>query len=192
MPQMPEPAPEFSRPVPRERLGGKVIVEEIAATPQERAALARRFGLLGLDLLAATLRVEPGPGARPDKGLLRLEGHLSAEVTQACVVTLEPVPSRIEADFTLDYSLEPDPALADAETDYLAEVVIDPEAAEPPESLGPGGLDLGEAVAQQLAVALDPYPRAPEAVLPDDVVAEGPDAAASGPFAVLEALKKRE
>jgi len=92
MSQQLEPVSEFSRPIPRERLGGRVVVEEIAAAPQERAALARRFGLLGLDLLAAPLRLERGGVT----SLLRLDGHLSAEVTQACVVTLEPVASRVE------------------------------------------------------------------------------------------------
>ena len=159
MPQKPAPVPEFSRPIPRERLGGQVLVEEISATAQERTALARRFGLLGLGLLRATARIEPADGPA---GLLRLSGHLSAEVSQACVVTLEPVASRIEADFTLLYSLEPDPSPA---SEGVAEVVVDPEAEEPPEPLGAGGLDLGEAVAQQLAVALEPYPRAPEAAL---------------------------
>ena len=144
MSRKPEPLPEFSRLIARERLGGQVLVEEISATPQERAALARRFGLLGFDLLAATLRIESGDG----KGVLRLEGHLSAEVSQACVVTLEPVASRIEEDFTLLYSLEPVPASDGAEK----EVVVDPEAEDPPEALGPGGLDLGEADALRRAM----------------------------------------
>ena len=84
MTQKPEPLSQFSRPMPRERLGGQIIVEEIAATPQERAALARRFGLLGLDLLNATLRIEPAEG----REAIQLNGHLSAEVSQACVVTV--------------------------------------------------------------------------------------------------------
>ena len=183
----PEPVPEFSWPIPHERLGGQILVEEISATAQERAALARRFGLLGCDLLHATAKIEPADGPDPKgvPGLLRLSGHISAEVSQACVVTLEPVASRIEADFTLLYSLEPGPAPA---SEDVSEVVVDPEAEEPPEPLGPGGLDLGEAVAQQLAVALDPYPRAPGAMLVDPRAAEGPQ----GAFAVLEALRRRE
>ncbi len=183
MSQNPEPVPEFSRPIARERLGGQVIVEEISATPHERAALARRFGLLGVDLLQATATIESTEGAE-GQGLLRLGGHLSAELSQACVVTLEPVANRVEEDFTLLYSLEPGPAPAAA-----VEVVVDPEAEEP-EPLGPGGLDLGEAVAQQLALALNPFPRAPGAAL-----AEAPAAAEAGPrggFALLEALKRRE
>ncbi len=184
MSQEPEPVPEFSRPIARARLGGPVIVEEISATPRERAALARRFGLLGLDLLRATAKIEPANGAdgKTGAGLLRLGGHLSAEVSQACVVTLEPVASRVEVDFTLLYSLEPGPAPAPVGV-AVAAVVVDPEVDDPPEPLGPGGLDLGEAVAQQLAVALNPYPRAPGAVLAEVPGAPGaaPAAAEAGP-----------
>lgn len=185
MPQKPEPAPEFSRPIPRERLDGQVITEEISATPQERAALARRFRLAGLDLLRATAIIEPAEGADGKAGLLRLSGHLSAEVRQACVVSLAPVARRVEEDFTLLYSLEPGPTPG-AEA---VEVVVDPEAEEPPEPLGPGGLDLGEAVAQQLAGALDPYPRAPGAAFEE--APEPPGVAGRG-FAVLEALRRGE
>ena len=201
MSQKPEPVPEFSRPIARERLGGQVIVEEISATPLERTALARRFGLLGFDLLRATAKIEPADGAHGaagerGAGLLRLGGHLSAEVSQACVVTLEPVASRVEVDFNLLYSLEPGPAPA-PEGVAAAEVVVDPEAEDPPEPLGPGGLDLGEAVAQHLALALNPYPRAPGAALAEVPEAPGASLAAAeaGPrtdFAVLEALKRRE
>ena len=202
MSQKPEPVPEFSRPIARARLGGRVIVEEISATLHERTALARRFGLLGFDLLRATAKIAPVDGAdgKRGAGLLRLGGHLIAEVSQACVVTLEPVASRVEVDFTLLYSLEPGPAPA-PEGVAAAEVVVDPEAEDPPEPLGPGGLDLGEVVAQQLALALNPYPRAPGAALAPALSevpgAPGarPAAAESGPragFAVLEALKRQD
>lgn len=194
MSQKPEPVPEFSRPIARERLGGQVIVEEISATPQERTALARRFGLLGFDLLRATAKIEPADGAHGaagerGAGLLRLGGHLSAEVSQACVVTLAPVASRVEVDFNLLYSLEPGPAPA-PEGVAAAEVVVDPEAEDPPEPLGPGGLDLGEAVAQQLALALNSYPRAPGAALAEAGTPESGTDAPTGPFGVLEALRK--
>jgi hypothetical protein len=188
----PEPVPEFSRPIPRERLGGQVVTEEISATPEERAALARRFGLVGLDLLRATVKIEAadGTGSKGGGGLLRLSGHLSAELSQACVVTLEPVASRIEEDFSLLYSLEPGPTPAPVNPEGAGpEVVVDAEAEAPPELLGPGGLDLGEAVAQQLAVALDPYPRAPGAAFEE---VPGPAGVARRGFAALEALKRDE
>ena len=78
---------------------------ELAATadvPLIADLYSRRLSsILGIALIGLGILIE---------GLLRLEGHLSAEVTQACVVSLEPVASRIEADFAVDYSLEPAPA----------------------------------------------------------------------------------
>ncbi len=196
MSQKLEPVPEFSRLIPRERLGARVVDREISATPQERAALARRFRLVGFDLLRATATIGPvdGPGDKTTgqeaAGLLRLSGHLSAELSQACVVTLEPVTSRIEENFTQLYSLDlPAPRDANGDATGGAEVVVDPETEAPPEPLGPEGLDLGEVVAQQLAMALDPYPRAPGATLE---AVPGATAAAGRGFAVLEALKRHE
>jgi len=183
-----EPQPEFSRLVPVDRRGELEITEEISAEPGERAALARRFGLLSLDRLSATLRLERA-GAR---NLVRVAGRLAAEVTQACVVTLEPVGAHLEKDFTLLYDL--DAAAAQGEAEGAREVVVEPEAEEPPEPVGPHGIDLGEAVAQQLAIALDPYPRAPGApgaALPEEPRAgAGGARAAEGPFAALESLKR--
>ena len=180
----PEPQPEFSRLVPVDRLGEAEITEEISAGPGERAALARRFGLLSLDRLSATLRLERA-GAR---NLVRIAGRLAAEVTQACVVTLEPVSARLEKDFTLLYDLD---AAAQGEAEGAREVIVEPEAEEPPEPVGQHGIDLGEAVAQQLAIALDPYPRAPGAALPEEPRAgAGGARAAEGPFAALESLKR--
>ena len=180
-----EPQPEFSRLVPVDRLGEVEITEEISAEPGERAALARRFGLLSLDRLSATLRLERA-GAR---NLVRIAGRLAAEVTQACVVTLEPVGAHLEKGFILLYDL--DAVAAQGEAGGAREVVVEPEAEEPPEPVGPHGIDLGEAVAQQLAIALDPYPRAPGAALPEEPRAgAGGARAAEGPFAALESLKR--
>ncbi len=72
-----EPQPEVLRLVPVDRLGEAETAEEISAGPGERTALARRFGLLSLDRLSATLRLERA-GAR---NLVRIAGRLAAEVT---------------------------------------------------------------------------------------------------------------
>ena len=66
------------------------------------------------------------------------------------------------------------------------EVVIDPEADDPPEPLGDGLVDVGEIVTQQLALALDPYPRAPGSELPAEAAPATP---AESPFRALAALK---
>ena len=176
-----EPEPEFSRLVPIENLGEREIIEKIAANPEERAALARRFGLVAIEHLSASLRL----GRREGPALIPVAGRFTAEGTQACVVTLEPIKMRLEETFTLLFSLAPTSAAKD-------EIVIDPNTEDPPEPVGPRGIDIGETVAQQLALALDPYPRVPGAEL-GDIPAGGTEAerASEGPFSALKALKHR-
>jgi len=171
--------PEFSRVLEIESLARGPVHRTIEASPEERAALARRFGLEGLDRLSASLTVEPLAA-----GMARLRGSLTAEVTQTCVVSLEPVHSVIENGFVLDFAAE------EAQSGPAAvDLTLDDE--DWPEPLVNGRIDLGEAVAQQLAMALDPYPRAPGATLAgtgDDVAPE--DEAAGGPFSRLAELVK--
>ena len=73
-------------------------------------------------------------------------------------------------------------------------VEIDVEQEDPPETVGPEGLDLGETVVQQLAVAIDPYPRVAGAEIgrvkwPADAE---PEIRKVSPFQELEALKGRK
>ena len=164
---------EFSRPVALDRATAAPHFREIIATEAERAALARRLGLVALDLLSARLNWR-----REASGTISLEGELEAQVTQTCVVTLEPVAARVTDRFVRHF-VQGAVAAED-------EVVIDPEADDPPEALGDGLVDAGEIVTQQLALALDPYPRAPGSMLPDDVARATPS---ESPFRVLAALK---
>ena len=176
------PAPEFSRAVPVESLEDGETVIDIEADADERAALARRFGLLALDSLTAKVGLTPVDG-----GLVRVHGALAAKVTQACVVTLEPVTTRVEASFQRQYGTDaPEEAgglIADADTE---------ESAEP---LAHGTVDVGETVAEQLALELDPFPRAPEAAF--DGFSSGSksvgddDTGDGGPFTVLARLKEK-
>src|SRR5258708_9276945 len=100
----PPAAPEFARPVDVDRLPSGAGVYDLAATPAERAALARRFGLLALDRLEAQVRLTRLAGR-----LLPLSAALSAHLVQACVVTLRPVPGPLHDQFT---SLYPPPPAA--------------------------------------------------------------------------------
>jgi uncharacterized metal-binding protein YceD (DUF177 family) len=175
--------PEFSRLQPLESLSDEVLERSIAATADERAALAARLGLLEVDRLEAVVRLR-----RPTGGdLVRVDGRFEAEVTQACVVTLAPLRSRVARDFAVVYSLAPG-------QDSLATAVeVDIEQEDPPEALGPEGLDLGEAVVQQLAVSLDSYPRSEGGDLAQLGWQAGEEDAEpeSSPFEALKALKGR-
>ena len=182
--------PEFSRIVAADRMEA-VETLEIVADGAERAALARRFGLDSLDALTASVTLTKfGDGRR-----VRLSANFSADVLQSCVVTLEPAPSRIEDSFVLVYD-EDAGGPAEAETVVLLKGRISPEP------WSDVVIDVGEAVAEHLALALDPYPRATGADLSalglapgeGDAGKEGddPDGEFSGsPFKELAKLRRK-
>jgi uncharacterized metal-binding protein YceD (DUF177 family) len=172
------PAGEFSRPIDLDRIGDVESVFDFVATPEECAALAARFGLISIERLEARIKLR----RRRGKALLRLSGHFSADVTQSCVVTLAPVPGHVEDGFTVLYG----------DVDQGAEVLIDPQEEADFEPLPTGVLDVGETVAQEFALALDPYPRAPGAEVPPTSAEERVSTPPEHPFAVLAKLKKTE
>lgn len=169
---------EFSRPVAVERLAPRETRMEIEAGDAERRALAARFGLLDLPSLKAVVRLRPIQGTR----LVRVTGEFAADVVQACVVTLAPVAAHVAEGFELVYGPE--------EMEFGAEIIVDLDTEDPPEPIIDGVIDIGEAVAEHLALALDPFPRAPGALLPE-MEAAPDDVAPKNPFAILAALKDK-
>lgn len=170
---------EFSREIQIETLGTAPRPMSIEADEAERAALCRRFGLVALDSLAADLSLW-----RDSEGAA-IDGRLKAKVTQACVATGTPVEALIEESFAVLFRPLPGEDRADDEIelghDDLDVMFIDG-----------GAIDVGEAAAQSLALALDPFPRAPDAEASLEqagVKREGE--AEAGPFAALAALKAK-
>jgi len=108
--------------------------------------------------------------------------RLTAEVTQNCVVTLEPVRSHIERTFTrqLHYATARHPEKGGALTLGAA----DDEVPEEIESLK---FDLAGPLLEELSLAVDPYPRAPGVAFTPP---EEPKDAGDNPFAVLKGLKR--
>jgi len=168
--------PEFSRPFRLDELGGAPRAVAIAAEEKERTALAARFGLTGIERLEAQAELVR------DGDTVSATGRLEADVTQACVASGEPVPAKIAEAFALRFV----PAGADPGADEieLAEGDLDELDYEG------SSVDLGEAVAQTMALALDPFPRAPgaeEKLRAAGVLGEED----AGPFAALKALKDK-
>jgi len=162
-----------------------------AVNAEERAALALRFELIDLPALEVEGRIVAFDHGRR----ARAEGTVRARVVQTCVVTLEPVSATIEESFVRTYASEPP-----RPTGASQETVVDLDAEDPPEPLVGGAVDIGEAVAETLGLALDPYPRAPEADLgdigqPGGGEQEKPTEAAENkresPFSVLKGLIKK-
>lgn len=172
------PPNEFSRPVRLDSLGAVARTFPLAADAAERGALAQRFGLAALDRLEASVSL------RRADAIVHAEGTLLAEVTQSCVATGEPLPVTLEEPFTLRFA--PEAAEIAGE-----EIELDAEACDTIPYSG-GAIDLGEAVAETMALALDPFPRGPNAeaaLRAAGVVAEGEEQAEPGPFARLAALR---
>jgi uncharacterized metal-binding protein YceD (DUF177 family) len=160
--------PELHRPIAVDRIGPGGLDVTVEASATECAALARRMDLPAV--LSLTCRFHLAQDAAH---MLVARGHLMAHVVQTCVVSLEDFAATVEERFTVrclpegQESDDPDPETLDEIT------------------YADGTLDLGEAAAEQLALALDPYPRAPGAELPEIEVEADPQQ-----FAALGALKR--
>ena len=170
-------APEFSRPVRADTLGTAPRALSIGANPEERAALAARFGLQAIDHLSAEAELTRSGET------IRASGSLTARVTQSCVATGAPVEQAVDEDFRIEF--RPPPSIDGAEEDIeLSEGELDVVFYEG------AAIDLGEAVAESLSLALDPYPRSPDAdtaLAEAGVVKEGEEPR-SGPLAGLKDL----
>lgn len=150
---MSEGRSEFCRPMAIHDLpvGGRAF--DIEARLDEKTALARRFAILVVTNLRAHGVIRPEAGGRR----VKLEGHLSAEVVQTCVVTLEPVTAVIWAALERLYGLD------DAEgIESTGEVFLELDDL-PAEPLTGDVVDIGAAAAEQLGLELDLYPRKPGA-----------------------------
>lgn len=151
----------------------EAVPVEIAPDAAGRAAVAAELGLVAVRKLRLEGRLVPE--GRAD---WRLDATLGASVVQDCVVTLAPVPSRIDEPVRRRYLQDlPEPGPGEVE-------MPDDEV----EAL-PNALDLGAVMLEALALALPPYPRAPGAELGELVVtedgAEPLTAEAARPFAGL-------
>jgi uncharacterized metal-binding protein YceD (DUF177 family) len=161
--------PELCRPLAVDRVGPDGLVVEVRASAAECVALTRRMAVPAVTGLLCRFRLTAIPGA-----VLLAEGHLQARVVRVCVVTLEEFETLTEERFRLRFV----PAGRESDDD-------DPESDDEIAYLG-ATIDLGEAAAEQLALALDPYPRKPDAVLPES--ANDP---VDPPFAALARLPRR-
>lgn len=166
-------APEFSRMIDARKLPGAPL--SIAADQKEREALAKRFGLVAIGRLEAKVEFEPdGPN-------VIARGRMGAEIVQSCAVTGDELPVTIDEELLIRFVPEREPADPDDEIELVAE-----DCDEVP--FDGSRFDIGEAVSQSLALAVDPYATGPGA---DEAREEAGllDERQAGPFAALKNLK---
>ncbi|WP_257546076.1 DUF177 domain-containing protein [Sphingopyxis sp. DBS4] len=165
--------PEFSHLVTLAEAGqGRTVA--IEADEASRAAIARRLALVALDRFAVAAEV------RSVAGGIAATGTIDAKVVQSCAATGLPVPARLHEPFDLRFLRDASPAsdeeveISDADLDILP--------------LEGERIDLGEAAVQTLSLALDPFPRHPDA---DRILAEKGvlSEEQAGPFAALAKLR---
>ena len=147
---------------------------DVAPTPTEAAALARLLGAQAVRKLRFAGRLAPLDG-----GGWGLDGKLGATVVQTCVVTLEPVPTRVDQAVRRRFL---------PETGFrAAELVVDPDEDDEIEPLAER-IDLGLVAIEALALALPAYPRKEGAVL-GSAAAGAAGEEEPKPFAALAALR---
>lgn len=140
----------LSRPLAVDTIPGLGVDVTVEATAPERERLAKDFGLVAIETLAGTFRVEK-------KGrTVHVTGRVRAEVVQTCVVTLDPFPASIDEAVDLKFVEDSPRRFDDQEAGDEREVKLDA-----PDPVVGGRIDLGAVTAEFLALALDPYPRKP-------------------------------
>ena len=176
-----DPPPEMTRLLPLSRLSSSGLDFDVAATPAECASIARRLQVVSLQALAAHYLLQSLPA-----GTVEAQGTLTATVTQECVITLDAFESTVVEQFVVRFV--PETRFDDTEDPFL-----DPESIDEIPYEG-DRIDLGEATIEQLALALDPFPRKPGVELPpglgDEDIEPVPTVATVHPFATL--ARKRD
>lgn len=156
--------------LPLRRIPPSGVTIALEATAEERLALAEHLDLPEIGGLEGRFHI-----LAPLGGVVHATLDLSATVTRVSVVSLEPFAVEIAESAKLRFV----PAGLEDEDEAL-----DPDA---PDDIPYSGesLDLGAALAEQLALALDPYPRRPDETLPASLSSPERD----GAFAALARLR---
>ncbi len=153
----------------------------IEADATQREALAARHGLLSVERYGANLLVAPWK-----RNGVKVSGTVIADITQQCVVTLEPLPAHIEEEVE-GLFLPADSKLGRAGFEGGGEILIDADGPDSPETFIGDNIDVGALAEEFFGLGIDPYPRKPGAELQAGNGGQG-TGEASGPL--QEKLRK--
>jgi len=154
------------------RLPQKGMPVIIDADARQREALAEAHGLVSVDRFRAELLVAPWK-----RNGVKVSGHVEADITQECVLTLEPIQAKIEE--TVEGLFLPgDSKLGRLGFAGGGEIHIDADGPDSPEIFSGDSIDVGALAEEFFGLGIDPYPRKPGAALPerlDDETATQPE-----------------
>ncbi|MBN34212.1 MAG: phosphodiesterase [Rhodospirillaceae bacterium] len=156
---------------------GDRLDEKIAADESERHSLAQRFDVDAIISLEAAVII-----SRRGRQVV-VDGLFAVDLRQTCVITLEPIETRIDEELHVVFDPDVRPS---GEFDETIDLNVGSE--DPPEPMVDERFDLGEAVAERLGLAIDPYPRKPGAVL-DERYTDKESLEPANPFEALKSLK---
>jgi len=179
---MTEETAPFTHSVMVDKIPARGCRLRVEPSAGEREAVARWLDLRDISEMSADFQINP----MGKTGLIRVNGRLTARVTQSCVVTLAPVETVVDEEISLTFGPPEDEAEDESE-----EIEVDFHEADPPDPIVDGAIDLGAVMVEHLALGIDPFPRAvgAEFAPPEDKV-EAPEPKAN-PFAVLASLKQK-
>lgn len=157
----PEPRSPVSFLAHVSRLPQKGLPVVIDADPRQRAELARVHEVLSVERFRAEVVVVSWK-----RNGVRVEGRVEADITQECVVTLDPITNHIDEPIGATF-LPTESKLGRLGFDGGGEIMIDPEGEDSPETFSGDTIDVGALAEQIFGLAIDPYPRSQQAALPE-------------------------
>lgn len=176
--------PAFSYPVKVGHISANAVSVQLSANERERAALAKLWGVSDVLSLSADLQI-----ARWKKDGVKIKGDVTARIVQSCVVTLDPVEAEIHE--PVEAILVPEGSrLARQASNDGGEMILDPDGPDIPDTFTGDTVDAGVVVSEQVALAIDPYPRKPGVAFGDRTESTAADDRKPNPFAVLKDWKK--
>lgn len=175
----------FSYRVKVGHISANPVEVTISANDEERAELAELWSVLDVKALSATFQV-----LRWKRDGVRIKGRVTAEIVQACVVTLDPVESHIDEPIEVIFVPEGSKLARLPVATDTGEMLLDPEGPDAPEVFTGDTIDAGAVAAEHVALAIDPYPRKPDTAFAGHIESSDEDDRKPSPFAVLKDWKK--
>jgi uncharacterized metal-binding protein YceD (DUF177 family) len=175
----------FSYPVKVGNISANPVVVTISADAEELAGLARLWSVLEVKALTAAFEVK-----RWKRDGIRVKGRVTADIVQACVVSLDPVEFHIDEPVEVVFVPEGSKLARMPVAVEGGEMVLDPEGPDAPEIFTGDTIDAGMVAAEHVALAIDPYPRKTDIAFTGHIESTDKDDRKPSPFAVLKDWKK--